>query len=76
MPADPLNHPYRGLFGGLVVKPAGAAWTEDPDSHMSATVFLADGSSFRDFVVIGQDDADILLNGFVRTMRLVVTTIR
>lgn len=63
MPADPLNHPYRGLFGGLVVEPAGAAWTEDPDSHMSATVFLADGSSFRDFVVIGQDDADILLNG-------------
>ena len=63
MPADPLNHPYRGLFGGLVVEPAGTTWVEDPDSHMSATVFLADGSSFRDFVVIGQDDADIQLNG-------------
>ena len=63
MPADPLNHPYRGLFGGLVVEPAGSTWVEDPDSHMSATVFLPDGSSFRDFVVIGQDDADILLNG-------------
>jgi hypothetical protein len=62
MPADPLNHPYRGLFGGLVVEPAGSTWVEDPDSHMSATVFVADGSSFRDFVVIGQDDADILLN--------------
>ena len=63
MPADPLNHPYRGLFGGLVVEPAGASWVEDPDSHLSATVFLADTSSFRDFVMIGQDDADILLNG-------------
>ncbi len=63
MPADPLNHPYRGLFGGLVVQPAGSTWVEDPDSHMSATVFLDDGSSFRDFVVIGQDDVDILLNG-------------
>jgi hypothetical protein len=64
MPADPLNHPYRGLFGGLVVEPAGSTWTEDPDSHMSATVFPADGGvAFRDFVVIGQDDVDILLNG-------------
>jgi hypothetical protein len=63
MPADPLNHPYRGLFGGLVVEPAGSTWSEDPDSHMSATVFPADGSPFRDFVVIGQDDVDILLNG-------------
>jgi hypothetical protein len=63
MPADPLNHPYRGLFGGLVVEPEGSTFVEDPDSHMSATVFLADGSSFRDFVLIGQDDVDILLNG-------------
>ena len=63
MPADPLNHPYRGLFGGLVVEPAGSTWVEDPDSHCSATVFAADGSSFRDFVVIGQDDVDIQLNG-------------
>lgn len=63
MPADPLNHPYRGLFGGLVVEPAGATWIEDPDSHLSATVFAADGTAFRDFVLIGQNDADILLNG-------------
>lgn len=63
MPADPLNHPYRGLFGGLVVEPFGSSFVEDPDSHMSATVFLPDGASFRDFVVIGQDDVDILLNG-------------
>lgn len=63
MPADPLNHPYRGLFGGLVVEPAGSSFVEDPASHMSATVFLKDGSSFREFVAIGQDDADILLNG-------------
>ncbi|WP_257165109.1 multicopper oxidase domain-containing protein [Bradyrhizobium sp. SRS-191] len=63
MPADPLNHPYRGLFGGLVVEPAGSSFVEDPTTHMSATIFLKDGSSFREFVVIGQDDADILLNG-------------
>ncbi len=63
MPADPLNHPYRGLFGGLVVEPAGSSFVEDPDSHMSATVFPREGSPFRDFILIGQDDADILLNG-------------
>jgi len=63
MPADPLNHPYRGLFGGLIVEPAGSTIVEDPGSHMQATVFLPDGSAFRDFVAIGQDDVDILLNG-------------
>ncbi|MGJ5181213.1 multicopper oxidase domain-containing protein [Bradyrhizobium oligotrophicum] len=63
MPADPLNHPYRGLFGGLVVEPEGSTFVEDPDSRMSATVFPRDGSAFRDFVLIGQDDVDILLNG-------------
>ncbi len=63
MPADPLNHPYRGLFGGLVVEPAGSTFVEDPASHMSATVFPKNGAPFREFVAIGQDDVDILLNG-------------
>ncbi len=63
MPSDPLNHAYRGLFGGLVVEPAGSSFVEDPDSHMSATVSPKDGVPFRDFVLIGQDNVDILLNG-------------
>jgi hypothetical protein len=62
-PSDPLNHAYRGLFGGLVVEPAGSTWAEDYGDHSSATVFTAGGTVFRDFVVNGQDDADILLNG-------------
>jgi manganese oxidase len=63
LPADPLNHAYRGLFGGLVVEPEGSRWVEDPGDASQATVFTADGRVFRDFVVNGQDDADILLNG-------------
>jgi len=63
-PSDPLNHAYRGLFGGLVIEPVGSSWTEDPGDASSATVFTADGGSFRDFVVNGQDDVNILLNGF------------
>ncbi len=62
-PSDPLNHAYRGLFGGLVVEPVGSRWVEDPGDASQATVFTADGDVFRDFVVNGQDDADILLNG-------------
>ncbi len=62
-PSDPLNHAYRGLFGGLVVEPAGSSWVEDPGNASSATVFTADNGAFRDFVVNGQDDVDILLNG-------------
>ena len=61
-PSDPLNHAYRGLFGGLVVEPAGSSWAGDPGDPSSATVFAAGGGVFRDFVINGQDDADILLN--------------
>jgi hypothetical protein len=63
LPSDPLNQAYRGLFGGLVVEPEGSRWVEDPGDASQATVFTADGHVFRDFVVNGQDDADILLNG-------------
>jgi hypothetical protein len=63
LPSDPLNHAYRGLFGGLIVEPAGSRWVEDPGDASQATVFTADGAVFRDLVVNGQDDADILLNG-------------
>lgn len=61
--SDPLNHAYRGLFGGLIVEPKGSTWVDDPTDHSSATVFTAGGTVFRDFIVNGQDDADIQLNG-------------
>lgn len=62
MPADPLTHVYRGLFGGLIIEPQGSTWKEDPDSRASATVFKKDGAVFREFVLMAQDDVDIQLN--------------
>lgn len=62
-PADPLMQAYHGLFGGLVVEPAGSSWVEDPGSRLAATVFRADGASFRDFTLFMQNDVALQLNG-------------
>ncbi|HJZ74248.1 MAG TPA: hypothetical protein VKE51_21065 [Vicinamibacterales bacterium] len=62
MPADPLMHVYHGLFGALIIEPAGSQWIEDPNTRAAATVF--DGNRvFREFVLIIQDDVSIQLNG-------------
>jgi hypothetical protein len=62
LPADPLMQVYRGLFGALVVEPAGARWSADPLSPASATVWHGD-QVFREFVVMYQNDANMLTNG-------------
>jgi hypothetical protein len=61
LPADPLMQVYRGLFGALVVEPAGARWSADPLSPTSATVWHGD-QVFREFVVMYQNDANMLTN--------------
>ncbi len=61
MPSDPLMHVYHGLFGSLVVEPAGSRWITDPGSDSSATVWSA-GQVFREFVVAYQNDANMLTN--------------
>lgn len=61
LPADPLMQVYRGLFGALVVEPAGARWSADPLSPTSATVWAGD-QVFREFVVMYQNDANMLTN--------------
>jgi hypothetical protein len=63
LPADELMQAYHGLFGGLIVEPAGSTWVEDPGSHLSATVFRIDGLSFRDFTLFVQNDVALRLNG-------------
>jgi manganese oxidase len=62
MPADPVMQVYRGLFGALVVEPAGATWAEDPHTRTSATVWSG-RSAFREQVLIVQNDVNLLLNG-------------
>lgn len=62
LPSDPLMQVYRGLFGSLIVEPAGSRWMPDPHSSSSATVWAGD-KVFREFVVTYQNDANMLTNG-------------
>ena len=63
MPSDPLSQVYHGLFGSLVIEPRGSMWRADTDYRASATVFPAHGAPFREFVVMAQDDINMLVNG-------------
>ena len=58
-PADPLQQPTLGLVGGLVIEPAGSTWQEDANMRAAATVTKADGTTFRDFVMICQDSVTL-----------------
>jgi hypothetical protein len=44
------------MIGGLIIEPAGSTWQEDSKTHASATVTKADGTKFREFVALFQDD--------------------
>jgi len=65
-PSDPLSQVYHGLFGALVIEPKGSTWRADTDYRASATVFPAPGANpapFREFVLMTQDDTNMLVNG-------------
>jgi hypothetical protein len=71
-PSDPLMQHQTGLIGALVVEPKGSSWICDggvncdgknnggkvPISYASAIVTKADNTTFREFVVVTQDDAN------------------
>ncbi|HEX7119596.1 MAG TPA: hypothetical protein VF212_12450 [Longimicrobiales bacterium] len=59
MSSDPIQHSNKGAIGVMIIEPKGATWVEDADTRASATVTLADGSEFRDFVVVYQDDINL-----------------
>jgi hypothetical protein len=58
-PSDPVWQHPKGMVGALIVEPQASRWVEDSNSRASATVTKADGTSFRDFVLIAQDDATL-----------------
>jgi hypothetical protein len=55
IPSDPINHAGDGLIGALIIEPPGATWATDKGTRASATVTLANGESFREFVVVLQN---------------------
>ncbi|MBI2831272.1 MAG: copper oxidase [Chloroflexi bacterium] len=61
MSSDKLKHSSKGAVGALIIEPQGSTWVEDAESRASATVTKSDGTSFRDFTLIFQDDVNLRL---------------
>lgn len=57
--ADPIKHSNKGAIAGLVIEPAGSTWSLDRGTRASATVTPASGASFREFVLLFQDDINM-----------------
>ncbi|HEV2765339.1 MAG TPA: hypothetical protein VGV38_20320, partial [Pyrinomonadaceae bacterium] len=57
--SDPIKHSNKGAVGALVIEPQGATWIEDAGSRAQATVNKPDGSSFREFVLLFQNDINL-----------------
>jgi manganese oxidase len=58
-PADPIKQASKGAVGALIVEPLGATWTTDTGTRASATVNKPDGTSFREFVLVLQNDVNL-----------------
>lgn len=63
--ADLRNHRYHGLFGAVIVEPAGAQWyrnfTNKKDSYAEQAVITAPGTeTFREFVLFIQNGIRLL----------------
>ena len=67
--ADVIKHSSHGAIGALVIEPADSTWVTDQEANIgrkdraSATVTKADGSKFREFVVLYQDDLSLQQDG-------------
>ncbi|MBI4319776.1 MAG: multicopper oxidase domain-containing protein [Chloroflexi bacterium] len=59
MSSDRIKHSNKGAIGALIIEPQGATWTLDAGTRASATIRKADGSSFREFVLLFQSDINL-----------------
>jgi hypothetical protein len=57
--SDRIKHANKGAIAALIVEPRGATWTYDTGTRTAATVTRVDGTSFREFVVLFQDDINL-----------------
>lgn len=57
--SDPIKHSNKGAIGALIIEPQGSTWTEDSNSRAQATVTPPGAASFRDFVLLFQNDVNL-----------------
>jgi len=61
--SDPIKHTNKGAIAALVIEPQGSTWETDAGTRASATITRSDQSTFREFVVLHQDDINLRYNG-------------
>src|SRR5262249_11419768 len=59
MPADPIKQASKGAVGALIIEPQGSNWTVDPHSRASANITKADATTFREFVLVLQNNVNM-----------------
>jgi hypothetical protein len=57
--SDPIKHGSKGAIGALIIEPQGATWVEDTNTRAQATVTKTDGTQFREFVLLMQNDLNL-----------------
>ncbi len=65
--SDPIKHANKGAIGAQIIEPRAAAWSEDATSRARATVTKADGGSFREFVLMFQNDVNLRMGAATGT---------
>ncbi|HZI19290.1 MAG TPA: Ig-like domain-containing protein [Pyrinomonadaceae bacterium] len=57
--SDPIKHGSKGAVGALIIEPQGATWIEDANTRAQATVSVPGAASFREFVLLFQNDLNL-----------------
>lgn len=63
MPADPIKHTNKGAIGALIIEPKGSFWNDASGSRAQVNINKADGTAFREFVTMFQNDVNLRFNG-------------
>jgi len=61
--SDPIKHSSKGAVGALVIEPKLSTWKTDRGTRASATITKPNGKQIREFVLVLQDDVNLLYNG-------------
>ncbi|HLG18011.1 MAG TPA: PKD domain-containing protein [Blastocatellia bacterium] len=57
--SDPIKHSNKGAIGALIIEPKDSTWVEDATARAQATVTPPGGPSFREFVLLFQNDVNL-----------------
>ncbi|HEY0174044.1 MAG TPA: hypothetical protein VGB98_23710 [Pyrinomonadaceae bacterium] len=60
--SDPIKHSNKGAIGALIIEPYDAKWTLDSQSRAAGTVTSASAGSFREFVLLYQNDVNLRMS--------------